>query len=167
VRRGYATVTRTRSSDEQTARRSRLQAGNEARLERVLELRDLVLDHLDLAGDHHLWPAWVNGGRSRSHRVAADQRHVLMVAFSDGRARVGDADGGRDYMGLKARRTGAMGVVHGGQPDRPGRGTHRSTTRRRPFLNSTLSFYNLHFITNSTANVQSSWHHVFVLFICA
>src|ERR1700704_1274986 len=34
------------------------------------------------------------------------------------------------------------------------------------FLNSTLSFYDLHFITNfGTANVQSSLHHVFVLFI--
>jgi amino acid transporter len=34
------------------------------------------------------------------------------------------------------------------------------------FLNSTLSFYNLSFITNfGTANVQSSLHHVFVLFI--
>jgi amino acid transporter len=34
------------------------------------------------------------------------------------------------------------------------------------FLNSTLSFYNLHFITNfGTTNVQSSLHHVFVLFV--
>jgi amino acid transporter len=34
------------------------------------------------------------------------------------------------------------------------------------FLNSTLSFYNLHFITNfGTTNVQSALHHTFVLFV--
>ena len=52
-----AATPRRLTADEQTARRARLQAGAEARLERLLQLRDLVLDHLGPGRLlHHLRP---------------------------------------------------------------------------------------------------------------
>ena len=52
-----------RGRGRQTAGRARVYAGVRAPLERVLELRDLVLDHLDPVGLFTTFPqAWNNGG---------------------------------------------------------------------------------------------------------
>ena len=94
-------------------------------LERVLQLRDLVLDHLHPRGLLHDLRAGAEERRPDRDldRVAADLRPDPVRRLVDVRARLGDAHRRRDLLlGVEAgwRR---LGLVHRlVQPDRPGGG---------------------------------------------
>ena len=119
------------------ARRARLQAGAEPRLERVLELRDLVLDHLRPRRLLHDLRAGAarTAARSRSRsRWPLICVLILFVAFSMSELASAIPDRRRHLLlGLEARRR-RLGLVHRlVQPDRPGRGRRPrwSTSPRR------------------------------------
>ena len=105
-------------------RRTRLQAGAEPDVERIPELRDLVHDHL---GPRRLLHDLLPGVEQRrpgrdlvglaDHLGLHPDHRVLHV-----RARLGDADRGRDLLLVGQARQPRLGLVHGlVQPARPDR----------------------------------------------
>ena len=118
-------TTETLGSDEQKLAELGYKQELRTGMERVLELRDLVLDHLHpgrllhhlRAGAQERWPD------RDLDRLAADLRADPVCRLVDVRARVRVPDGGRHLLlGVQAgwRR---MGLVHRlVQPHRPGRG---------------------------------------------
>ena len=94
-----ATSTETLSSDEQRLAELGYKQELQARLERLLQLRDLVLDHLDPRRLlHDLRPGLEQRRPDRDlDRLAGDQRADPARRVLDVRARLGDADRGGIY----------------------------------------------------------------------
>ncbi len=125
------------NDDEQQARRARLQAGAEPDLVRLLQLRHLLLDHLDPRRLLHdvrsgLEQRWAD---CHLHRLAAHLRVHPDHRVLHERARVGLPDLGRHLLvGQQARRRQGRLLHRLAQPDRAPRHRRLGRLRRRDVL---------------------------------
>ncbi len=122
------------SADDAASRQARLQAGAQPLLVRLLELRDLVLDHLDPRRLlHDLLPGLEQRRPGRDLVGLADHLGVHPDhRLHDVRAGLGLPDLGRHLLvGLEDGRARRRLLHRLAQPDRPARGHRLGRVRRR------------------------------------